>query len=41
MGLLDKEAVKRARKALKDFDQSLSVIILKDQLELHKMQHHL
>ena len=30
MSLLDKEAVKRARKALKDFDQSLSVIILKD-----------
>ena len=30
MSLLDKEAVKRARQALKDFDQSLSVIILKD-----------
>ena len=30
MSLLDKEAVKRARKALKDFDQSLSVIVLRD-----------
>jgi len=30
MSLLDKEAVKRARKALKDFDQSLSVIVLED-----------
>ena len=30
MSLLDKEAVKRAEKALKDFDQSLSVIVLKD-----------
>jgi len=30
MSLLDKEAVKRAEKALKDFDQSISVIILED-----------
>tara|TARA_B110000438_G_scaffold114088_1_gene111849 strand:- start:503 stop:982 length:480 start_codon:yes stop_codon:yes gene_type:complete len=30
MSLLDKEAVKRAEKALKDFDYSLSVIVLKD-----------
>ena len=30
MSLLDKEAVKRARKVLKDFDQSLSVIVLED-----------
>ena len=30
MSLLDKEAVKRALKALKDFDQSLSVIVLED-----------
>ena len=28
MGLLDKEPVKRAEKALKDFDKSLSVIVL-------------
>ena len=28
MSLLDKEAVKRSEKALKDFDQSMSVIIL-------------
>ena len=30
MSLLDKEAVKRAEKALKDFDQSLAVIILEE-----------
>jgi len=30
MSLLDKEAVKRAEKALKDFDRSISVIILED-----------
>ena len=30
MSLLDKETVKRAEKALKDFDQSLSVIVLED-----------
>tara|TARA_B100001996_G_C18585377_1_gene563974 strand:+ start:442 stop:921 length:480 start_codon:yes stop_codon:yes gene_type:complete len=30
MSLLDKKAVKRAEKALKDFDQSLSIIVLKD-----------
>ena len=30
MSLLDKEAVKRAVNALKDFDQSLSVIVLED-----------
>ncbi|MDA7830416.1 YbaK/EbsC family protein [Candidatus Pelagibacter sp.] len=30
MSLLDKEPVKRAEKFLKDFDQSLDVIILKD-----------
>jgi Cys-tRNA(Pro) deacylase len=30
MSLLDKEPVKRARNVLKDFDQSLSVIVLKD-----------
>ena len=28
MSLLDKEAVKRAEKALKDFDPSLSIIVL-------------
>ena len=30
MSLLDKEAVKRAEKSLKNFDQSLSVILLED-----------
>ena len=30
MTLLDKEAVKRAKNALKDFDQSLDIIILKE-----------
>ena len=30
MSLLDKEAVKRAEKALKDFDYSLSIIVLED-----------
>jgi len=30
MSLLDKEAVKRAEKVLKDFDESLSVIVLED-----------
>ena len=30
MILLDKEPVKRAEKFLKDFDQSLEVIVLKD-----------
>ena len=30
MSLLDKEPVKRAEKFLKDFDQSLEVIVLKD-----------
>jgi Cys-tRNA(Pro) deacylase len=30
MSLLDKEAVKRAEKSLKNFDQSLSVIVLED-----------
>ena len=30
MSLLDKEPVKRAQKALKDFDQSLNIIILED-----------
>ena len=30
MSLLDKEAVKRAQKALKDFDQSLNIIVLED-----------
>ena len=30
MSLLDKEAVKRAEKALKDFDQSLSITVLED-----------
>ena len=30
MSLLDKEAVKRAEKALNDFDQSINVIILED-----------
>ena len=30
MSLLDNEAVKRSEKALKDFDQSMSVIILSD-----------
>jgi Cys-tRNA(Pro) deacylase len=30
MSLLDKEPVKRARNVLKDFDQSLSVIVLED-----------
>jgi prolyl-tRNA editing enzyme YbaK/EbsC (Cys-tRNA(Pro) deacylase) len=30
MSLLDKESVKRAEKFLKDFDQSLEVIVLKD-----------
>ena len=30
MSLLDKEAVKRAEKALKDFDETLKVIVLED-----------
>jgi len=30
MSLLDKEAVKRAEKALKDFDETLEVIVLED-----------
>ena len=30
MSLLDKESVKRVEKALKDFDQSLRVIILEE-----------
>ena len=38
MSLLDKEPVKRAEKFLKDFDQSLEVIILRIQQEQHKMQ---
>ena len=38
MSLLDKEPVKRAEKFLKDFDQSLEVIVLKIQQEQHKMQ---
>ena len=36
MSLLDKEAVKRARKALKDFDQSFEVIVLEDSAKTAK-----
>ena len=42
MSLLDKETVKRAEKALKDFDKSLSVIVLDKSAHVQQtMQHHL
>ena len=36
MSLLDKEAVKRAEKTLKDFDKSMSVIVLNDSAKTAK-----